>query len=150
MAASDSQLAAGRSFASDLREIRKKHGVDRKAVLDATRLADDVIEQLEDDALVNHPAFNQVYLRSLLRVYGEAIGIDREDILAALDAVFEGSYAGSLARVYLGRSLGTADGEADPSQGAVEASGEDAESVSGTEEPTAYGVDGHTAEASAV
>lgn len=148
MAASDSQLAAGRSFASDLREIRKKHGVDRKAVLDATRLADDVIEQLEDDALVNHPAFNQVYLRSLLRVYGEAIGIDREDILAALDAVFEGSYAGSLARVYLGRSLGTADGEADPSQGAVEASGEDAESVSGVEDPTAYGVDGHRGKAS--
>ena len=64
-------------MASDLRAIRRKNGVDQKEVLDATRLADDVIEQLEENGLVNHPAFNKVYLRSLYAAYGEAIGVKR-------------------------------------------------------------------------
>ncbi len=102
MAASDSQLAAGRRLASDLRSIRRKHGVDRKEVLDATRLADDVIEQLEEDALVNHPAFNRVYLRSLLKAYAGAIGVREADMIAALDEMFDGHYVGSLASIYLG------------------------------------------------
>jgi hypothetical protein len=95
-----------------------------------------------------------VYLRSLLRVYGEAIGIDREDILAALGAVFDGSYAGSLARVYLGPSHGALHNEAGPTQGTVEESGGDGESLPETEEPRAPGAgsynseDAHTAEAS--
>ena len=101
MAASDLQLAAGRSLASDLRDIRKKHGVDRKVVLDSTRLAEDVIDQLEEDVLLNHPAFNKVYLRSLLCAYGDAIGLVREDVLSALEAVYDGTYNGALGRVFL-------------------------------------------------
>lgn len=112
MPASDSQLAAGRSLAGDLRAIRRKHGVDLKEVLDATRLADDVIEQLEEDALVNHPAFNRVYLRSLFGAYGDAIGIKRDDMVAALEEVFEGNYVGSLARRYLGHVVDESDMDA--------------------------------------
>lgn len=112
MAASDSQLAAGRSLAGDLRAIRRKHGIDLKEVLDATRLADDVIDQLEEDALVNHPAFNRVYLRSLFGAYGDAIGIKRDDMVAALEEVFEGNYVGSLARRYLGHVVDESDMDA--------------------------------------
>jgi hypothetical protein len=112
MSASDSQLAAGRRLAGDLRAIRRKHGIDLKEVLDATRLADDVIEALEEDALVNHPAFNRVYLRSLFGAYGDAIGIQRNDMVTALEEVFEGNYVGSLARNYLGRVVEEDDMEA--------------------------------------
>lgn len=112
MAASDSQLAAGRSLAGDLRAIRRKHGIDLKEVLDATRLADDVIEQLEENALVNHPAFNRVYLRSLFGAYGEAVGIKRADIVEAIEQVFEGHYVGSLARTYLGQVVDEEDVDA--------------------------------------
>jgi len=104
MAASDSQMAAGRRLAADIRAIRRKHGVDQKEVLDATRLADDVIEQLEENCLVDHPAFNRVYLRSLFGVYGEAIGVKRADMVAAIEEVFDGNYVGALARDYLGIS----------------------------------------------
>lgn len=97
---------AGQRLASDLRSIRRKKGVDLKEVLDATRLADDVIEQLEENGLVNHPAFNKVYLRSLYGAYGEAVGVRREDMITALDEVFDGHYVGSLARTYLGANLG--------------------------------------------
>ena len=93
---------AGQRLASDLRSIRRKKGVDLKEVLDATRLADDVIEQLEENGLVNHPAFNKVYLRSLYGAYGEAVGVKREDMVTALEEVFDGHYVGSLARAYLG------------------------------------------------
>ena len=89
MAATDSQLAAGRRLASDVRAIRRKHGIDLKEVLDATRLADDVVEQLEENALVAHPAFNRVYLRSLFGVYGEAIGVRKADMVSAVEEVFE-------------------------------------------------------------
>jgi hypothetical protein len=105
MAATDSQLAAGRRLASDVRAIRRKHGIDLKEVLDATRLADDVVEQLEENALVAHPAFNRVYLRSLFGVYGEAIGVKKADMVSAVEEVFDGHYVGALARDYLGLSL---------------------------------------------
>ena len=102
MAVSESQLNSGHRLAGDLRSIRRKKGVDLKEVLDATRLADDVIEALEENGLVNHPAFNKVYLRSLYGAYGDAISVRREDMLQALEEVFAGNYIGSLARKYLG------------------------------------------------
>ena len=102
MVASESQLTSGNRLAGDLRSIRRKKGVDRKEVLDATRLADDVIEALEENGLVDHPAFNKVYLRSLYGAYGDAISIRKDDIFQALEEVFSGNYVGSLARKYLG------------------------------------------------
>lgn len=124
MAASDSQLAAGRRLAADVRAIRRKHGIDLKEVLDATRLADDVIEQLEENALVDHPAFNRVYLRSLFGVYGEAIGVKKSDMVSAIEEVFDGHYVGALARDYLGVS-------------AEDASEDDVHPVAGSDEETA-------------
>lgn len=111
MAASDSQLAAGRRLAADVRAIRRKHGVDLKKVIDATRLAADVIEQLEENALVDHPAFNRVYLRSLFGAYGEAIGIQKSDMVTAIEEVFDGHYVGALARDYLGIAVEEEVGE---------------------------------------
>ena len=95
-------MTSGNRLAGDLRSIRRKKGVDRKEVLDATRLADDVIEALEENGLVDHPAFNKVYLRSLYGAYGDAISIRKDDMLKALEEVFAGNYVGSLARKYLG------------------------------------------------
>jgi hypothetical protein len=104
MAVTESQLTSGHRLAGDLRSIRRKKGVDLKEVLDATRLADDVIENLEENGLVNHPTFNKVYLRSLYGAYGDAISVRREHMLQALEEVFSGNYVGSLARKYLGSS----------------------------------------------
>lgn len=102
MAATESQLEAGRRLARDLRTIRRKRGVDLKEVMDATRLADDVIEQLEESALIGHPAFNHVYLRSLFGVHASVLKVDRADMMQALEEVFSGHYVGSLAQKYLG------------------------------------------------
>ena len=102
MADRKSRLAAGRRLARDLHSIRRKRGVDLKEVLDVTRLAEDVIEQLEETALIDHPAFNRVYLRSLYSSYAPVLGISLNDMVTALEEVLNGHYVGSLAIIYLG------------------------------------------------
>lgn len=133
MAASESQMTSGNRLAGDLRSIRRKKGVDLKEVLDATRLADDVIEALEENGLVNHPAFNKVYLRSLYGAYGDAISVRREDMLQALEEVFSGNYVGSLARKYLGTPHEEVDTEAGKESDASTDAGEEAASPDGSD-----------------
>lgn len=102
MADTESKLEAGRRLARDLRSIRRSRSIDMKDVLDATRLAEDVIEQLEDTALLGNPMFNRVYLRSMFGSYAAVLGISNDDMVGALEEAFVGQYVGSLAKKYLG------------------------------------------------
>ena len=102
MTETESQLAAGRRLARDLRTIRRKRGIDLKEVLDVTRLAEDVIDQLEETALIGHPVFNRVYLRLLYSAYASVLGISSTDMIEALEEVYAADYRGSLAQKYLG------------------------------------------------
>ena len=106
MADSESLLEAGKRLACDLRAIRRSQSIDVKEVLDATRLAEDVIEQLEETALMGNPMFNRVYLRSMFSSYASVLGIQQSEMMAALDEALSGQYIGSLAKVYLGESQG--------------------------------------------
>lgn len=138
MTETESQLAAGRRLARDLRTIRRKRGIDLKEVLDVTRLAEDVIDQLEETALIGHPVFNRVYLRLLYSAYASVLGISSIDMGKALEEVFEGDYTGSLAQQYLGEppdkpphepeAPSTALSDADP---AVETPSDESEQVEG-------------------
>ena len=101
MADTESLLDAGRRLARDLRSIRRSRSIDMKDVLDATRLAEDVIEQLEDTALLGNPMFNRVYLRSMFGSYATVLGISHTDMMASLDEALSGNYVGSLAKKYL-------------------------------------------------
>lgn len=102
MADTESKLEAGRRLARDLRSIRRSRSIDMKDVLDATRLAEDVIEQLEDTALLGNPMFNRVYLRSMFGSYAAVLGISNDDMVGALEEALAGQYVGSLAKKYLG------------------------------------------------
>ncbi|MDA1028001.1 MAG: helix-turn-helix domain-containing protein [Bacteroidetes bacterium] len=102
MADTESKLEAGRRLARDLRSIRRSRSIDMKEVLDATRLAEDVIEQLEDTALLGNPMFNRVYLRSMFGSYAAVLGISNDDMVGALEEALSGQYVGSLAKKYLG------------------------------------------------
>jgi len=105
MADTESTLAAGRRLARDLRSIRRKLGIDLKEILDQTRLAEDVIEQLEETALMGNPVFNQVYLRSLYSSYGSVLKVSHADMMQALEEATSGHYIGSLATKYLGETI---------------------------------------------
>ncbi|NBC00569.1 MAG: hypothetical protein GVY15_06895, partial [Bacteroidetes bacterium] len=51
-----------------------------------------------------HDTFNQVYLRSVARSVADHIGVDRNDMMEALEAALAGTYAGQLASAYLGEA----------------------------------------------
>jgi len=104
MASSDIQLEAGKRLARDLRAIRRSHAVDIKEVLDATRLPDDVIEQMEETALMGNPMFNRVYLRSMFSSYASVLRVSVPDMMQALEEAMTGEYVGSLAQKYLGEA----------------------------------------------
>ena len=94
--------AYGERFARDVRRIREARGVTLEAIQDATKIPPDLLHQFEEDALFTHRMFNKVYLRSLARSYAELIEVERDDIIAALDAALQGSYGNELAQKYLG------------------------------------------------
>jgi hypothetical protein len=127
MAETESKLEAGRRLARDLRSIRRSRSIDIKEVLDATRLAEDIIEQLEDTALMGNPMFNRVYLRSILGSYAAVLGVSHADIMSALDDALLGNYVGSLAKKYLGEQsenlelpISKQGEDVDPTSAAVE------------------------------
>lgn len=114
MTESSPRTRSGRQLAEDLRAIREERGVELKDIIDATRLAEDVIEQFERTALLDNPVFNRVYLRSLVSSYARLIDIDENVALQAVDDMLRGEYEGALGKIYLGeepRPAGEAAGD---------------------------------------
>ncbi len=99
----EAQQASGKRFAADLKEIREKRGCSLEAIFEETRVPMGLLEQFEQTALLDHEMFNRVYLRSFVRSYAGVVGLPEEDVLAALEEVFEGKYTGRLAETFLGR-----------------------------------------------
>ena len=115
--------ASAKRFASDLHVIRQQRDVSLDAIHEATRIAIPLLKSFEDNALVDHPAFNRVYLRSLVRAYAQTIGIDIEEALQALEDALDGTYSGRLADTYAPESDASAapfrtdSGQAEPPEG---------------------------------
>ncbi len=101
MAGTDHLQEAGRLLAQDLREIRETRKIALETLLEATRLPRDIMKMFDENALVDHPAFNRVYLRSIVGTYADVIGVQRHEALLALDETLDGRYDGALGRIYL-------------------------------------------------
>jgi hypothetical protein len=101
MTPSSDMVEAGQRLASDLRRIRELRGVSIESFLERTKASPDIITAFEQNALVDHPLYNRVYLRSFVRMYAEAVDIDPDAALAAAEQLLEGRYDGSLATRYL-------------------------------------------------
>ncbi len=110
---SDARITAGRKLAADLNAIRTENGVSVKDVMDATRLAENIVEELEQTGLVSNPMFNRVYLRSIFRSYARAVGLEEDRALSALEEALGGTYAGSL-RLHTGKKGGSEQGDDTP------------------------------------
>jgi hypothetical protein len=85
-----------------MRRIREDRDVSMGDIHDATMISTHIIESFEQDGLFEHPTFNRVYLRSFVRSYASAAGIDPERALEELGRALEGAYANELAVEYLG------------------------------------------------
>lgn len=97
-------VEAGRRLASDLRRIRELRGVSIESIIERTKASPDVLAAFEENALVDHPMYNRVYLRSFVRTYAEALDVDPEAALQAAEELLEGRYHGSLEEKYLSES----------------------------------------------
>lgn len=79
-------------LAADLKRIRESHGL---SVADVTRKMHqgaDVIESIERSLLMDNPIFNPIYLRPMLRKYGQILGLDEVRFLRAIDLAYEGTF----------------------------------------------------------
>jgi len=103
MADTEQLRDAGRRLATDLRDLQEARTIETKTVLEATRLSVDIFERFSEAALVDHPAFNRVYLRSIVASYARVLQIEEQDALNALEEALEGKYDGALWRKYLRR-----------------------------------------------
>lgn len=101
MADTEQLRDAGRRLATDLRNLQEARNIETETILEATRLPADIFERFSETALVDHPAFNRVYLRSIVASYARVLQIDEHDVLIALDDALEGKYDGALWRKYL-------------------------------------------------
>ena len=85
MSSSDKLKEAGRRLAKDLKDLREERHVDVEVLLKATRLPPDILEKFDESALVDHPAFNRVYLRSIVASYARVLEIDVSSAQDALE-----------------------------------------------------------------
>jgi len=103
--ADETSVAAGKRFSRDMRLIREDRGISLDDIHKETRISRTLLESFEQGGLYEHPTFNEVYLRSFVRVYAEAIDIPTDAALEGLDAAQEGTYQKSLADQFIGRDL---------------------------------------------
>ncbi len=107
MADTEQMRDAGRRLATDLRDLQEARKIETETILEATRLSADIFERFSETALVDHPAFNRVYLRSVVASYARVLQIDENDVLKALEDALEGTYDGALWRKYLRQEDGS-------------------------------------------
>ena len=99
----------GLQLAADMRQIRAGRGLSFRDVAERTRLPEGVLEAFETNVLFDHPTFNQVYIRSVVRTYATAIDLPEDEALAALEQSLVGMYRGDLGSRYLGEAASPVD-----------------------------------------
>lgn len=99
-----------RQLEADLRAAREAKGISLDAIQRETRIPADVLARFEEGRLLGDPAFNEVYLRALLRAYAHAVGLQAADVVAGYDAQREGAYRGLAASSSAQLSLGLGGG----------------------------------------
>ncbi len=97
----DDSTTAGKRFSKDLRQIREERDVSIDEIHNRTRIARTLIESFEEGRLYTHESYNDVYLRSFVQAYAEAIDISVDDAVEGLNAALEGAYEDALAEKYV-------------------------------------------------
>lgn len=89
-------MPSGSSFEADLRAHREAAGLTLDEIQRETRIPVDVLQRFEDGELAGDPAFNEIYLKALLRSYAQAVGLPVSRVVEAFGAHKSGTYSGEL------------------------------------------------------
>ncbi len=92
-----------------MRLIREMRDISRETLHTRTKIALENIELFEQGELEQHPHFNDVYLRALVRAYADVLDISTERALQALEKARAGTYGGELGDAYLDRETTAPD-----------------------------------------
>jgi hypothetical protein len=87
-----------------MRRARETCGLSLQDLVESTRIPEGLLEAFETNALFGHPAFNRVYLRSVVRGYAAAVRIPESEALDGLEQALQGRYHGELARQHAASS----------------------------------------------
>jgi cytoskeletal protein RodZ len=113
--ADETSVAAGKRFSQDMKRIREDRDVSVDEIHAETRIARSLIQSFEEGGLYEHPTFNEVYLRSFVQAYAEAIGVSPDAVLDALNDALAGEYDDALSQQYLTSPPSVDDAGEDPS-----------------------------------
>ena len=91
-----------REFLKDLSAIREQRMVSLEEIRAATKVHLHIISQFEQDGLVDHPLFNELYLRAFVRGYAKTIGISQDQVAGCYEQAVSGLYRRELAVSHLG------------------------------------------------
>lgn len=97
-------LESMRQLAQDLRRMREQQKRSLQDIHQETKITLELLQHFERTALYDHERYNPVYLRSFVRTYASAIGIDPALVLKALELALEGRYRNQLAVQLLGEA----------------------------------------------
>lgn len=139
--ADESSVAAGKRFARDMKRIREDRGFSVEDLHEETRIARSLIQSFEEGGLYDHSTFNEVYLRSFVRAYAEALGIPPDAALDGLEAALNEEYEDQLAQAHL-QSPPSGDEKAPPAAPEDEAAGGSTTDRSPPQAPVAGGPEG--------
>lgn len=79
-------------LAADVKHIREAKGLSIADLTRAMHQGADVIESIERSLLMDNPIINPIYLRPMLRKYGQILGLDEKRFLRAVDLAYEGTF----------------------------------------------------------
>ena len=65
-------------------------------------MATEVLAEFEKNGLVQHPVYNRVYVRALVRAYARELGLPPDELVQLYEQSVQGRYPGTVARTYLG------------------------------------------------
>jgi len=102
------------SLYQDLLNIRIQAELTPRDIYERTRIPLDVISEIEKGTISSNRQYQLTYLRSYVRSYAKALGVDDKDVIEALDADAAGTYTGSIAKRYLGDSMVEESGKQEP------------------------------------
>lgn len=95
------------SLGQDLKTIREKEGLTLEQIYEQTRIPVHVLEAVEADRIAEDVEHNTTYVRSFIRTYAKALGIEESLIVTCLDRSEEGTYSGELLKQKAGRTAPT-------------------------------------------
>lgn len=87
------------SLGNDLSRLRKEQDLTLEEVRDQTKISLKVLKSIEDDTIFTDFNENRTYVRSFVRSFAKALGIDNRIIRIALDQTEAGQYQDLLQKV---------------------------------------------------